>query len=100
MKKKVEQKKRKSLQSTIDLVAEKTNISFEFGGAKSDYFGSSNASRVSIDYTNGEISGLSIARGGVSSSHYSVYDNEDIADLIAVMRKIVDIADALDTLKA
>ncbi len=97
MKKKVEQKKRKSLRSTINLVAEKTNVKFEFGGTKDEHFGSST---VSLYYDNGVINGLSIARSGVSYSHYSAYDNEDIADLIDAMRKIVAIADALETLKA
>ena len=97
MKKKVEQKKRKSLRSTINLVAEKTNVKFEFGGTKDEHFGSST---VSLDYDNGVINGLYIARSGVSYSHYSAYDNEDIADLIDAMRKIVAIADALETLKA
>ncbi|KKL44718.1 hypothetical protein LCGC14_2362910 [marine sediment metagenome] len=96
MKKKVEQKKRQPLQHKINLVPEKTNVKFEFGGTKNEYFGSS---VVSIDYTKEGIDNLFIARSGVSYSQYATYNNQDTEDLINAMRKIIAIADALDTLK-
>jgi hypothetical protein len=87
--------KRQGLQQEVTSAPEKNIAEFTFGRLGDDAYCWGH--HVDMDYTGAGISRLAFMGPGVS--HYSVFTDKDVADLLDVMRKIVAIADALEVLK-
>ena len=94
-KKKTKKTVRLELEETSSVTPEKTDIAFSFGSISGDVYFTQHT--VSVSLAGGRVESI-ILHGPGGHSLFSVRGNKNVDDLIDVMRRIVDKADALEVL--